>query len=294
MTKSLLDGAIKAALQAGHAILPLYHQRENISPALKEDNSPVTRADHLAHRIIEISLMGFDRRIPCISEEGKDIPFPERRAWKSFWLIDPLDGTKEFIKGNGEFTVNIALVQKGKPVLGVIYLPVQGDLYFAEEKKGAFKIDLAAQKQANIISDSYPAASITGLIGSAAPLKAAGNCPQKGSPVRVAVSRSHFDEATGSLIAELEKESGPVELISAGSSLKFCLVAAGEADIYPRLAPTMEWDTAAGHAIAREAGCRVFEHPKGKEPLYNKKEMINPPFIVTAPWIKALTGTSPA
>jgi hypothetical protein len=183
------------------------------------------------------------------------------------WIVDPLDGTKEFIKKNGEFTVNIALVKEGVPVLGVIYVPVRKELYFAADSLGAFKlaeIDYGYQPSMDEIK--------TKAIRLPMPMGHQG--------VVVVASRSHQTEETTAFIENLRKQGQPVTLISSGSSLKICLVAEGTADVYPRFAPTMEWDTAAGHAIARAAGCEVY-HIDGKTPLkYNKEDLHNPWFIV--------------
>ena len=203
---------------------------------------------------------------PVLSEEGKETPFAERSGWDMLWIVDPLDGTKEFIKKNGEFTVNIALVKEGVPVLGVIYVPVRKELYFAADSLGAFKlaeIDYGYQPSMDEIK--------TKAIRLPMPMGHQG--------VVVVASRSHQTETTA-FIENLRKQGQPVTLISSGSSLKICLVAEGTADVYPRFAPTMEWDTAAGHAIARAAGCEVY-HIDGKTPLkYNKEDLHNPWFIV--------------
>ena len=197
---------------------------------------------------------------PVLSEEGKEIPFKERSKWETLWIVDPLDGTKEFIKKNGEFTVNIALVEKGVPVLGVIYVPVRKELYFASSSVGAYKFT-------GIDSSSQP--SMDEMKQGAIHLPMA--LAHQG--IVVVASRSHQTEETTAFIDNLRKQGKPVTLISSGSSLKICLVAEGSADIYPRFAPTMEWDTAAGHAIAKSAGCDIY-HIDGKTPLrYNKEDL---------------------
>ena len=233
--------AIRAALDAGKAIMDIYTDPESdFGIERKADNSPLTP-------------------FPVLSEEGKEKPFAERSGWDMLWIVDPLDGTKEFIKKNGEFTVNIALVKEGIPVLGVIYVPVRKELYFAADSLGAFKlaeIDYGYQPSMDEI---------------------------KTKAIRLPMSMGHQGvvvEETTAFIENLRKQGQPVTLISSGSSLKICLVAEGTADVYPRFAPTMEWDTAAGHAIARAAGCEVY-HIDGKTPLkYNKEDLHNPWFIV--------------
>lgn len=258
--------AIRAALDAGKTIMDVYTDpAADFGIERKADNSPLTRADKAAHRLIvgALSVTPF----PVLSEEGSEVPFKERSKWETLWIVDPLDGTKEFIKKNGEFTVNIALVEKGIPVLGVIYVPVRKELYFASASVGAYKLS-------GIDSDNQPSMDEMRSRAARLPLSLA----HQG--VVVVASRSHQTEETTAFIENLRKQGKPVTLISSGSSLKICLVAEGSADIYPRFAPTMEWDTAAGHAIAKSAGCDIY-HIDGKTPLkYNKEELRNPWFIV--------------
>lgn len=266
--------AIRAAVDAGKSIMDIYNDPESdFGIERKADNSPLTKADKAAHRLITnaLSVTPF----PVLSEEGKEIPFKERSKWETLWIVDPLDGTKEFIKKNGEFTVNIALVEKGVPVLGVIYVPVRKELYFASSSVGAYKFT-------GIDSSSQP--SMDEMKQGAIHLPMA--LAHQG--IVVVASRSHQTEETTAFIDNLRKQGKPVTLISSGSSLKICLVAEGSADIYPRFAPTMEWDTAAGHAIAKSAGhaiaksagCDIY-HIDGKTPLrYNKEDLHNPWFIV--------------
>lgn len=258
--------AIRAALDAGKAILDVYNDPDSdFGIERKADNSPLTKADKAAHRLITnvLSVTPF----PVMSEEGSEIPFSERSEWETMWIVDPLDGTKEFIKRNGEFTVNIALVVKGEPVLGVIYVPVNKELYFGTTSVGAYKFT-------GIDSSSQP--SIEELRDKAVRLPI--SSAHQG--VVVVASRSHQTEETTRFIDDIRKQGKPVTLISSGSSLKICLVAEGTADIYPRFAPTMEWDTAAGHAIAKSSGCDIY-HIDGKTPLrYNKEDLHNPWFIV--------------
>ncbi len=258
--------AIRAALDAGKAIMDIYTDPESdFGIERKADNSPLTKADKKAHAIILMALSVTP--FPVLSEEGKEIPFAERSGWDMLWIVDPLDGTKEFIKKNGEFTVNIALVKEGVPVLGVIYVPVRKELYFAADSLGAFKLtEIDSGNQPSMDEIKTKAVHLPMSMGH--------------QGVVVVASRSHQTEETTSFIENLRKQGQPVTLISSGSSLKICLVAEGTADVYPRFAPTMEWDTAAGHAIARAAGCDVY-HIDGKTPLkYNKEDLHNPWFIV--------------
>ena len=263
---NFLHIAIRAALDAGKSIMDIYEDpNSDFEIERKADNSPLTKADKAAHKLISgaLSVTPF----PILSEEGKEIPFEERSKWKTFWIVDPVDGTKEFIKRNGEFTVNIALVDEGVPVLGVIYVPVRKELYFASSSVGAYKCS-------GIDSNSQPSMDEMKQNAVRLPLASA----HQG--IVVVASRSHQTEETTAFIDNLRKQGRPVTLISSGSSLKICLVAEGSADIYPRFAPTMEWDTAAGHAIVKAAGCDVY-HIDEKTPLfYNKKDLHNPWFIV--------------
>ena len=258
--------AIRAAVDAGKSIMDIYNDPESdFGIERKADNSPLTKADKAAHRLITnaLSVTPF----PVLSEEGKEIPFKERSKWETLWIVAPLDGTKEFIKRNGEFTVNIAWVNHSVPVMGVIYLPVKQELYFAEESIGAYKLS-------NVTSRGN--ASLDELIASATRLP---SVTERGKFVIVA-SRSHLTPETEAYIEEMKRQHSEVELISSGSSIKICLVAEGKADVYPRFAPTMEWDTAAGHAIARAAGLEVYQAGKEEPLCYNKENLLNPWFVV--------------
>lgn len=263
MNKHLLV-AVKAALSAAYDILQVYNS--DIAVELKPDQSPLTEADRRSHKVINAILQ--DTIIPLLSEEGKKIPFKERENWTQFWLIDPLDGTKEFIKRNGEFTVNIALIENRFPVLGVVYVPVKGILYFGSQEVGSYKLTIGPDES---ISED-----VQELIKKAEKLKGKNN----NGPYTIVASRSHLSPETEDFISSKKNEYGDVEIISAGSSLKLCLVAEGIANVYPRLAPTMEWDTAAGHAVAKFAGCKVIDYQTGEELQYNKKDLHNPWFIV--------------
>ena len=260
--------AIKAALNGGTEILKIYNEPNmDFQVERKADNSPLTIADKRANDKI-VDLLA-NTPYPILSEEGKSIDYSTRKTWDTLWIVDPLDGTKEFIKRNGEFTVNIALVQNNKPVLGVIYLPVTQDLYFGEEGLGSYKI-------ANLSND-IDLSDISNLIEAATKLPIDNS---DNDVYRIVASRSHLSQETESCIEELKQQHTNIELVSKGSSIKICLVAEGSANIYPRFAPTMEWDTAAGDAIARAAGMKVC-HTDRKTPLtYNKEDLLNPWFIV--------------
>jgi len=258
-----LETAVRAAIDAGREILAVYETDFGVEK--KSDDSPLTVADQRAHEIIKAGLKHLG--LPLLSEEGRAIAFEERRQWQRFWMVDPLDGTKEFIRRNGEFTVNIALIEAHRPVMGVVYVPVRDSLYFAAEGLGAFKLDQARQL----------------FVTFAALLAAAGRLPLADLPPRlftVVGSRSHATADLAHYIEQLRVTKGELEFVSAGSSLKFCLVAEGRADIYPRLGPTMEWDTAAGQVVAQCAGARVVNHGTGEEMRYNKTSLLNPWFIV--------------
>lgn len=278
----ILDIAIRAALEAGRDIMAIYDDPEaDFGIEKKADNSPLTRADKAAHARIMTFLE--PTGIPVLSEEGAHLPYDERCRWQRLWIVDPLDGTKEFIKRNGEFTVNIALVENGTPVMGVIYRPVQlpvqsgrgvaGALYFGSRETGAWRVDVDEQLlrlsalTADEIMDSPSAQSLPAQTGEAREW------------VCVA-SRSHLSPETAAFIDELRREHPDLQLVSSGSSLKICLVAEGAADIYPRHAPTMEWDTAAGHAIALAAGHEMVDAHTGQPLVYNKEDLHNPWFIV--------------
>ena len=244
-----LEIAKKAAIKAGEKILQIYG--ENFSVSYKEDKSPLTIADQQANDIIESDLL--KTNIPILSEEGKLTEYKERKNWKLLWIVDPLDGTKEFVKRNGEFTVNIALVKNGKPILGVIFVPVKGWLYYASSNGSYREID---EKKVKL------------------PLE------NKSINFKVVGSRSHQSQETKEYFDDIRKRKKNVEIVSMGSSLKICLVAEGSADVYPRFAPTMEWDTAAGHAIAKHSGKKLIDLDTKKEMTYNRPRLKNNWFIV--------------
>lgn len=246
----MTEEIIETAKKAGDAILEYYN--DEIEVSRKEDDSPLTRADMAAHHLILDKLQKLTPEIPVISEEGGIAGYEERKSWDRFWLVDPLDGTKEFIKKNGEFTVNIALIEKDRPIFGVVHIPAKNTTYTGEENKGSFKIESGKD-----------------------PVRIYSVNPQLDQPLTVVVSRSHGSDKLEEQLAKKGVNVG--ERIPAGSSLKFCLVAEGTADIYPRLGPTMEWDTAAGDAVFRYSG-------KGEmrsSPLtYNKPSLKNDGFIL--------------
>jgi 3'(2'), 5'-bisphosphate nucleotidase len=243
-----LPTVIDAALRAGDAILRIYERDFDV--ARKADESPLTEADKAAHHIIVDALA--DTGLPVLSEESEEVSYEKRRSWSRFWRVDPLDGTKEFIKKNGEFTVNIALIENGRPVLGVVYAPVLQTVYYGVQadngEHGAWRADNCAGKPVSEIFNSAISLPLSSDL-----------CPPS-SDLRVVASRSHCNEETKTFIADLEEAYGAVELVSSGSSLKLCMAAEGSADIYPRIAPTMEWDTAAAQAVVEAAGGRVVKY----------------------------------
>lgn len=266
--EALLQLALTAAVEAGDEIMKVYtHPETDWEVERKADNSPLTLADRRAHAVIERALATTPYAL--LSEEGSHAPYEERRDCERLWIVDPLDGTKEFIRRNGEFTVNIALVERGVPVMGVIYVPVARTLYMGHT--AAFN-GTAAARRCEVAPDGSIVAPQT------LPLPR-----EEGRPYIVVASRSHLSPETEAFVADVRREHPDLELHSAGSSLKICLVAEGRADVYPRLAPTMEWDTAAGHAIALGAGCEVVDAATGRAVTYNKPNLLNPFFIVRRP-----------
>ena len=252
----LLQIAINAAIEGGKEIMKIYATEFEVD--YKGDDSPLTQADQNANAVINQHLL--PTSIPIISEENKQTDYAVRKEWQRCWIVDPLDGTKEFVKRNGEFTVNIALVDDGVPVLGVIYVPVSKELYFND-------LDGSAQK---LLVDSDTISLDTAEVLAPKP---------NAVPVKIVGSRSHLNEATKNYMDSLNVDT---KIVSKGSSLKFCLVAEGEAQVYPRFAPTMEWDTAAGHAICHAAGVSVIDQNTGEQLKYNKENLLNPYFLVKA------------
>jgi 3'(2'), 5'-bisphosphate nucleotidase len=262
MMKEHIDIAISAALKAGKEILEVYNTAD-FQVEMKSDNSPLTIADKRSHVAIAGELEKTD--VPVLSEEGKQLDYSERGNWTWLWVVDPLDGTKEFIKRNGEFTVNIALVNGQDPVAGVIYVPVTGTLYVGIVGEGAYMIEASTDAQVSWDSLKNSGTSI----------------PQNSERAYTVVgSRSHMSAETEEFMNGLKKEHGEIEILSRGSSLKLCMVAEGKADVYPRFAPTMEWDTAAGHGICAAAGFKVLKYPEMTPLKYNKEDLLNPWFIV--------------
>lgn len=256
--------AMKAAIKAGSEIMRI-NEDGNFQIESKKDNSPITLADKSANNIINEFLKSTG--IPIISEENIETDFSERKRWDSCWIVDPLDGTKEFINKNGEFTVNIALVKNNKPVFGVIYIPVSKELYFGDVVEGRsfkmiFDTNTFEEDLLKYAEEIFPR-SVQGII-------------------LIAGSRSHINEETLKFIEGIKKKySQEVKVIPKGSSLKFCLIADGTMNIYPRIGTTMEWDTAAGHAICKAVGLRVIDVQTSRELVYNKQNLKNNSFVVS-------------
>lgn len=247
--EELLFHAINASVDAGHEIMKIYES--NFEVEFKEDDSPLTLADKKSHDTICSALALF--QIPFLSEEGRTISYDERKDWEYLWVVDPLDGTKEFIKKNGEFTVNVALIHNNFPIFGSVYAPYLDELFWGHEQIGAFKInDEKIEKKIKVNSNS--------------------------NNKRIVISRSHPNEKVINFISKYENH----ELIRMGSSLKLCCIADGKADIYPRLGPTSEWDIAASQCIVEQAGGSVLEYHTNQRLSYNKENILNPFFIVSA------------
>lgn len=258
---NLLDLAKDAALSAGMAILEVYNE-DDFGVEHKEDCSPLTKADKAAHQIIVQKLES--SKLPILSEEGAEIEYEDRKKWDYFWMVDPLDGTKEFIKRNGEFTVNIALIKDGEAIMGVVYTPVKKEMFFALQGAGAFK-------SVGTYTETLQRSTNESLEG-----------------LRIVASRSHLNDDTKRFLDQLINP----EIVSMGSSLKFLALTEGAAEIYPRYAPTMEWDSAAAHAICTELGLEVLNIETKKPLEYNKENLLNPYFIVASPVILKQLGLS--
>lgn len=257
-TSQLIELANQAALRAGIEIMDVYNNSD-FGVEFKSDNSPLTIADQRAHKVIVEFLR--PTNIPIVSEEGESTDYAVRKDWNIYWLVDPLDGTKEFIKRNDEFTVNIALIENQTPIGGVVYVPVKRQLYWAN-KNGSFKASVNEGNNTFVNIQKLPIKTVR-------------------DKFVVVGSRSHMSTETESFIQSIETFGKPIEIKSKGSSLKICMVAEGDADVYPRLAPTMEWDTAAGHAIAKYAGKTINQYKNDQPMIYNKNNLLNPWFIVT-------------
>lgn len=269
---NILDLAINTSVYAGREIMRIYNDpSQDFGIETKADNSPLTLADKASHECI-VGLLK-PAGYPILSEEGAQIPFEERKDWHRLWIVDPLDGTKEFIKRNGEFTVNIALIEDGRPIMGIIFAPTLGTVYGGIVGWGARRVeginldDLdvpVTQRKEPLTFYSLPQQAMLDHMG-----------------LNVVASRSHMNPETEEYITKLRKaNTHPVNIVSKGSSLKMCLVAEGSADVYPRFAPTMEWDTAAGDAICRACGKQVLDYKTGLPLTYNKQDLHNPWFIV--------------
>jgi 3'(2'), 5'-bisphosphate nucleotidase len=246
---------IETAREAGAAILEVYGTDFDVES--KQDASPLTEADLRSHRIITGRLAEHYPDTPLLSEESSEqASYERRRRWKSYFLIDPLDGTKEFIKRNGQFTVNIALIEDGRPTAGVVYAPVLDWMYYASEAGGAFKCESGGE-----------------------PRQLRPNGPATPGKLTIVGSRSHPTPEMEAFVEEQRKTHSDVDFIAMGSSLKLCIIAEGKADIYPRFGPTMEWDTAAADAIVRAAGRRVTKHDSDEDLPYNKENLLNGWFI---------------
>ena len=294
--------AIEAALRAGEEILKIYTREFKVE--FKADESPLTEADTAAHNMIVKALESTP--YPVLSEESRAITYEERKGWKTYWLVDPLDGTKEFIKKSGEFTVNIALIEDGVPTFGVVYVPVLDTLYCGMLDVGCRMRDVECAMSA-WKAEKCSGKSVKEILNTAVSLPTSHvSLSTKQRALRVVASVSHCNDETRAFITDLEKKYEATELVSRGSSLKLCMVAEGSADIYPRIAPTMEWDTAAAHAVVKAAGGEVFEYdpavpaaaylcgksevegrkngessPPSLRPLrYNKENLLNPYFVV--------------
>jgi 3'(2'), 5'-bisphosphate nucleotidase len=267
-TRQLLRTAIEAAVLAAREILEVYNGPFDVEH--KADNTPLTEADKRANEAITTVLT--PTGLPILSEEGRHAPYDERKQWNRLWIVDPLDGTKEFVRRNGEFTVNIALVEDHAPVFGVILAPVTGWLYYGGKSMGAYRHQVSDWISSEPNSIFLPDSLTEVMHG--IPVA------EQERPFRVVASRSHMSPETQAFIEKQRIQWPNLELINSGSSLKICLVAEGSADVYPRFAPTMEWDTAAGHAIAEGAG-KNFTQADGTAMVYNKPDLLNPWFVVS-------------
>lgn len=260
VTRTLLDRVIDISVEAGKAILEVYNASGDIEVDTKSDDSPVTAADLAAHKILAPALARLIDGVPVLSEEGQMPGYDERSQWNRYWIIDPLDGTKEFIRRNGEFTVNVALIEDGEPVMGVVHVPVLDITYAGGKSLGAIKRDASGEKTIAV------RAMQPRLDG--------------GEPIEIVASRSHGAGAVDALLARIEGGLGTTGLKNMGSSLKLCLVAEGAADLYPRLAPTCEWDTAAAQAVVEAAGGIVVDEQFNLLRYNRKEELLNPFFYV--------------
>jgi 3'(2'), 5'-bisphosphate nucleotidase len=248
-------------VRAGNEIIKVY-QSNDFQVEMKSDKTPLTIADKNSNHVIVDGLKKIFPKIPILSEESKKTPFQTRKEWEYLWIIDPLDGTKEFIKKNGEFSINLALVKDGTPIFGILYLPVKDILYYAVKGYGAYKKENSGIFKRLFNSDEDKEYE-----------KIAD------SPKRIIISRSHYTEETQQFVKEIEKQFSKVQLISVGSAMKIAYLAEGKADIYPRLAPTMEWDIAAGQIVLEESGGEILDFYEKTPLIYNKENLRNPWFV---------------
>lgn len=269
LTDYLIVNACKAALKAGAEIMAIYDANEALEISINSDNTIITEADRVSHETIKRSLS--ETRIPVMSEEGRNILFEERYMWDLYWLVDPLDGTREFVKRNNEFVVCIALMSDGLPLFGVIYIPTENKLYFSDPDRGAFIIENPASLQ---MADT----GITDIFKAAKKLEREPWCP--GKPLRIVVSRSHLNRETDTFIAEIKANHPSTDVLECGSSKKFCLIAEDKADVYVRLSNMFDWDVAAGHAIISAVGAHT-KHLDGTNLKYNTQTLEIPSFIAS-------------
>ena len=266
----LLTKAYNAALRAGARILDIYNSCDDYVIDIKSDHTPITLADREAHTLIK-EYLG-QTRIPLLSEEGRDLLYEERRRWDLFWMVDPLDGTKEFLKGNGEFTINIALMCDNHPAIGVVYVPYIGRIYFSDDRIGAFRKE-------RVPADATAEEAYEALFEGADRLPVT---TQANDPIVIAISRSHNTDETFAHIDRVRMQHPDARIVEQGSSYKLCLLAEGTVDYYPRTSPTYEWDTAAGQAILEAAGgslCELRGDGEGAALCYNKESLHNPHFV---------------
>lgn len=258
--QNLIDRVVELSHEAGRAILAVYEREQGFDVETKTDDSPVTEADLAAHRIIVATLSTLLEGVPVLSEESQLPPYDVRRQWRRYWIIDPLDGTKEFISRNGEFTINIALIDDGVPVLGVVHVPVLATTYVGAQGLGAWKLNKGEQRPIRVRSVAERV--------------------RQQLPIELVTSRRHGAEAVDDLMRRVAQRLGNVDTKNMGSSLKLCLVAEGEADLYPRLAPTSEWDTAAAQAVVEAAGGIVVDNEFRLMRYNSKDDILNPYFYV--------------
>ncbi len=269
--QKVLGIGLRSSLLAGDAVMRVY--KSDFDVTLKSDQSPITEADRRSHEILMEQL---GDEIPVLSEEGSQITYEERKEWNLFWLIDPLDGTKDFIKRNGEFTVNVALIEHHSPVAGIVYLPAKEILFFGGRGFGAYRVSGSALDNIrHSISGDPLEPALAGAVSLPDPDKL-----RSSKKIKIIQSLSHVTEQEAEFVVLLKEEFRDLDTASAGSSLKFCLVAEGTADLYPRFGPTMEWDTAAGQCVAESSGCEVLDLQDFSSIRYNRRVLRNGSFIV--------------